>query len=80
MGNKGERLVDVYTASGEAEAHIIKGKLESHGIPCILRSDAAASVHTFTVDGMGEIAVSVLESVAEDARKLIDTEPPGTAD
>ena len=76
MGKKGERLVDVYIASGEAEANIIKGKLESHGIPCILRSDAAASVHTFTVDGMGQIAVSVLGSVAHDARKLIDSEPP----
>jgi hypothetical protein len=80
MGEKGERLVDVYVASGEAEAHIIKGKLESNGIPCILRSDAAASVHTFTVDGMGQIAVSVLESVAEDARKLIHTEPSDTSD
>ena len=76
----GEKLVDVYIASGEAEAHIIKGKLASHGIPCILKSDAAASVHTFTVDGMGQIAVSVLESVAEDARKLINSEPLETSD
>ena len=75
-----EKMVDVYTASGEVEAHIIKGKLESNGIPCVLRSDAASSVHTFTVDGMGQIVISVLESVAEDARKLIHTEPPDTAD
>ena len=75
-----EKMVDVYIASGEAEANIIKGKLESNGIPCILRSDAAASVHTFTVDGMGQIAVSVLESVAEDARKLIGNEPPRSGD
>jgi hypothetical protein len=80
MGEKSERLVDVYTASGEMEAYIIKGKLESHGIPCILRSDAAASVHTFTVDGMGKIAVSVLESVAEDARRLLNSQPPETGD
>jgi hypothetical protein len=76
----GEKIVDVYIASGEAEANIIKGKLESNGIPCILRSDAAASVHTFTVDGMGQIAVSVLESVAEEARKLINADSPQSSD
>lgn len=68
-----EKLVDVYRASGEAEAHVIKGLLESNGIPCILRSDAARSVHVFTVDGMGEVAVSVPESMAEEARELIGT-------
>ncbi|MCK4963980.1 MAG: DUF2007 domain-containing protein, partial [Dehalococcoidia bacterium] len=44
----GEKLVDVYRASGELEAHVIKGLLESNGIPCILKSDAASSVHAFT--------------------------------
>ena len=68
----GEKLVDVYRASGEMEAHVIKGLLESNGIPCILRSDAASSVHAFTVDGMGEVTVAVLESQVEEAKKIID--------
>jgi len=33
----GEKLVDVFSASGEMEAHVIKGLLESNGIPCILK-------------------------------------------
>jgi hypothetical protein len=70
----GEKLVDVYRASGELEAHVIKGLLESNGIPCILRSDAASSVHVFTVDGMGEVAVAVLESRAEEAMRIIGGE------
>lgn len=74
MGKKGEKLVDVYTASGETEAHIIKGKLESNGIPCILKSDAASSVHTFTVNGMGEVKVAVFESQADEARELLGGE------
>ncbi len=73
MGKKG-KLVDVYRASGETEAHVIKGLLESNGIPCILRSDAAFSVHAFTVDGMGEVVVSVLEAMAEEAREIIGGE------
>jgi len=72
----GEKLVDVYRASGEAEAYIIKGKLEANGIPCILRSNAAPSVYVFTVDGMGEVKVSVPESMAEDARQVIEDESP----
>jgi hypothetical protein len=70
----GEKLVDVFRASGEMEAHVIKGLLESNGIPCILKSDAATSVHAFTVDGMGEVKVAVLESRAEDAKRIIGGE------
>jgi len=71
MAKESKKLVDVYTANGEIEAHIIKGKLESNGIPCMLRSHAAGSVHVFTVDGMGEVKVAVLESQAEEARKIL---------
>ena len=71
MAKESKKLVDVYTANGEIEAHIIKGKLESNGIPCILRSHAAGSVHVFTVDGMGEVKVAVLEAQAEEARKIL---------
>ena len=70
----GEKLVEAYRASGEMEAHVIKGLLESHGIRCILKSDAAFSVHAFTVDGMGEVTVSVLESEAEEAKRIIGGE------
>ena len=66
-----DRMIEVYRAKGEAEAHIIKGLLESQGIPCLLRSNAAPSVHVFTVDGMGEVKVMVNSSSAEKARRLI---------
>jgi len=65
------KLVEVYRAVGEAEALIIKSLLESNGIPCLLKSHAAPSVHVFTVDGMGEVKVMVSESKAEEARGLI---------
>ncbi len=66
-----ERMVEVYRAAGEMEAQVIKGLLESHGIPCLLKSDAAHSVHVFVVDGMGEVKVMVWESRAAKARELI---------
>ena len=69
--NRGEELVEVYTAKGEAEAQIIKGLLESHGIPCLFKSQAAPSVHVFTIDGMGEVRVMVWESMAQRAKELV---------
>ena len=72
--SKREKLVRVYRATGEAEALIIKGLLESNGIPCVLRSNAAPSVHVFTIDGMGEVKVMVKESRAEKAKRLIVVE------
>ncbi len=67
-------MVEVYRAMGEAEALIIKGLLESNGMPCLLQSNAAPSVHMFTVDGMGEVRVMVEESRAEEAKRLIGEE------
>ncbi len=64
-------MVEVYRAAGEAEALIIKGLLESNGIACLLKSNAAPSVHIFTVDGMGEVRVMVWEAMAEKAKQLI---------
>ena len=69
--NKNEKLVEVYRASGEAQAKIIQGVLESQGIPSLLKSLAAPSVHVFTVDGMGEYRVMVWESTSEKAREIV---------
>ena len=66
-----EKMVEVYRAVGEVEARVIQGLLESYGIPCLLKSDAASSVHAFTVDGMGEVKVMVWERVADKAKILI---------
>jgi len=69
--SKDEKLVEVYKSASEMEAQVIKGLLESYGIPCLLKSNAAPSVHVFTVDGMGEAKVMVWSSMAERARELI---------
>jgi len=66
-----EQMVEVYRARGEAEAQVIKGLLESYDIPCLLQSNAAPSVHMFTVDGMGEVRVMVRKSMAAEVRELI---------
>jgi hypothetical protein len=70
-------MIEVYRGSGDMQAQVIKSLLESYGIPCILRSNAAPSVHLLTMDGMGEVRVMVWESTVEVARWLIVGESNG---
>lgn len=65
-------MIEVYKAKGELEAQVIKGLLDSYGIPCLLQSHAASSVHSFVFDGMGEVRILVSEKVADEARRLIE--------
>lgn len=65
-------MQEVYRASGEMEALVIKSLLESYGIPVMLKSNAAPSAHYFTVDGLGEVRVMVPDDDAETARQLIE--------
>jgi len=75
--NKAEKLVEVYKANNQMEAQVIKSLLESFKIPCFLKSNAAPSVHMFTMDGMAEVRVMVVASKADEARELIVSENHG---
>ena len=60
-------MIEVYRAAGEAQAHIIKGLLESNGIPCYFKYHTLPSVF----DSIGEVRVMVNDSEADEAKKLI---------
>jgi Putative prokaryotic signal transducing protein len=54
-----------------AEALVVKALLESEGIPSVLRSRLAHSVHPFSVGDQGEVIVLVPVSEAERSRRLL---------
>jgi hypothetical protein len=64
-------LTTVYIASGQLEAEIIKGRLESEGIPAILHYEAAGLIYGFTIDGLGQVEVQVPSSLAKHAREIL---------
>jgi hypothetical protein len=66
-----EELVEVYRASGEIEAQVIRSLLEYHGIPCLLQGEAARNIYGLTVDGIAEVRVMVRAEMADRARSLI---------
>ncbi len=65
-----EQLVAVYIAT-QMEAQIIKGRLESEGIPVLLNYESAGLVYGITVDGLGEVKVMVPKRLAEKAREIL---------
>jgi len=71
---KQKKMVEIYRAASEAEARIIKSFLESNGISCLMKANAAPSVHAFAIDGMGEVVILVWEDVIEKAIELIREE------
>ncbi len=71
---KQKKMVEIYRAASEAEARIIKSFLESNGIPCLMKANAAPSVHAFAIDGMGEVVILVWEDVIDKAIELIREE------
>ena len=69
-------LVEVHRCDG-AEAVVVKSLLESEGIPTLLRSRFAHSVHPFTVGAQGEVVILVPESEAMHSKRLLARIAPG---
>lgn len=65
-----EQLVTVRTAK-YMEAQIIKGRLESEGIPVLLSYESAGLVYGITVDGLGEVKIMVPGHLAEEAKEIL---------
>jgi len=68
--------IKVYNAQGTAEAYIIKGLLESNGIPVSLDYEAVGSLLGLTTDGLGQINVLVPIQWEKEARRLLEQEDP----
>jgi hypothetical protein len=63
-------LVELHRCD-QAEAVVVKSLLESHGIPALLRSRLALSVHPFSVGAQGEVIVLVPQRELTRSRRLL---------
>lgn len=71
-------LVEVHRCD-RSEAVVVKGLFESEGIPALLRSRLAHSVHPFTVGAQGEVVILVPASLAQRSRLLLARTAPGSS-
>jgi hypothetical protein len=65
-------MVTLVEVQGEHEASVIKGLLESHGIPCMLSGNVAQGVHPFTMDGLGAVRIQVNDGDEQRARTILE--------
>jgi Putative prokaryotic signal transducing protein len=68
-------LKELTSVWGKAEAAVVMAFLESHGISCITRGRILQDIYPFSVDGLGEIKLYVLEKDFDAAKALLDELP-----
>lgn len=68
-------LVTVYRSQGLLNAQVIKSKLESAGVPVVLKYESAGVVFGITVDGLGLVEVQVPQTWVAEAEALLAEEP-----
>jgi len=66
-------FIVVHIAQGELTANVIKTHLESEGIPVLLEYESAGRVFGLTIDGLGEVKILVPRELAEEARRIIES-------
>jgi ribonuclease-3 len=70
MGDTGEPVI-IFRTQSDVEASIVRGLLEAHGIRSAASSDVPHSIFPLTVNGLGEVRVSVGADDADEARRII---------
>ncbi|HVB39225.1 MAG TPA: ribonuclease III [Vicinamibacterales bacterium] len=66
-------LVVIFRTHSDVEASVVRSLLDSHGIQVLVSSAIPHSVLPLTIDGLGEVRLSVREDEAEEAVRLIDS-------
>jgi ribonuclease III len=64
-------LVVIFRTQSDVEARVVSALLDAHGIRVMLSSDVPHSVFPLTINGLGEVRLSVMDSDAEEASRII---------
>ncbi len=65
-------LVTIETVYGINMANIIKSKLESYGIPVLLKYESVGITFGLTLNGLGKVEIMVPENFKELAEELLN--------
>ena len=67
------RLKELTVTDGLMEAEIVKSKLESFQIPCLLKFESAGRLLGITMNGLGQVKVMVPKEFFSKAKEIIDS-------
>jgi ribonuclease-3 len=65
-------LIVIFRTQSDVEASIVRGLLEANGVPSVITSDVPHNIFPLTVNGLGEVRISVRDEDADEARRIID--------
>jgi len=65
--------VTVYVANGQLDAEMVRGFLESAGIPAMISQESVGKVFGMASGPLGEVNVLVPEDKSEEALQLLDS-------
>jgi len=65
-------LEELIMVEGMTEALVIKTKLESFSIPCMLKFESAGRLFGITMNGLGKVRIMVNKDDLERARELLN--------
>jgi hypothetical protein len=71
-GDQDNEPVVVWVAANLMEAQVVKGRLESEGIPALVRGEALGAIYGLTTGGLAAADVLVPAALAEKARQILD--------
>jgi len=62
----------LFLKTDPAQAEMVRGKLETSGIKVKLEQEAVGKILGFTMDGLGEVKVYVLNDELEEAKNILE--------
>ncbi len=66
-------LVVIFRTHSDVEASVVRALLEAHGVLLVVSSDVPHSIFPLTVNGLGEVRISVHQDDADEARGIIES-------
>jgi ribonuclease III len=65
--------VVIFRTSSNIEARVVRSLLDAHGVMSVVSSDVPHAIFPLSVDGLGEVRLSVHPEEADDARRIIES-------
>ena len=75
-GGSDQEPVVIWKAANPLEAHIIKGRLESEGIPAAIQGDSMGEILGLSAGGLASMNVLVPRRLVDQAVSLLETGVP----
>lgn len=67
-----DNLIEIRVVEGFLEGEIIKSKLDSYGIPCMLKEESARRLFGLTLNGLGKVRIMIPAQYKDKAEEILD--------